>query len=141
MTPVEDLLRKMSLREPSADLDRRVSASLQPGSERRLWKQVAFWSHIVTAAACLVIGVIIGQSQNETRTPPGTESFMDRGHASHRVLRLDSVVAPPSDEVPREALESLNSHTHFTEYRYRQCVACHQYTEPSATLIDIFGSE
>jgi len=136
MNPVENLLARMPLREPSPDLDRRVTASLQPGSERRRWKWVAFSSHVVTAAACLVLGVIIGQWQNEPGLQPGMMSFMDRIDEAHEDLRLDSVVVSLPDIVPSEELKSLNPRTHFTEYRYRQCIACHRYTESSATLTD-----
>lgn len=131
MNPVEDLLQQVSLREPSDDLDRRVMASLQPEATQQLWKRVAFWSHIVTAAACLIIGVVVGQSQssnNHENLRP--ISWLDRAPEPAKVLVPNSLV------VPADTLEPLNPQTHFTEYRYRRCVACHQYTEPSTVSID-----
>ncbi len=131
MNPVEDLLQQVSLREPSDDLDRRVMASLHPEATRHLWKRVAFWSHIVTAAACLVIGVVLGQLQSSnTHENLRPISWLDRAPKSDKVLVPNSLV------VPAETLEPLNPQTHFTEYRYRRCVACHQYTEPSRASVE-----
>lgn len=61
MNSIEDLLKQMTLKEPSPDLDDRVMASLTESPQRERSKSQVSWSHLLTACACLLAGFLIGR--------------------------------------------------------------------------------
>jgi len=130
---IEDLLNQMPLRVPSRDLDRRIEAMVAPGNERRRWKHVAVWSHVLTAAACLLLGVLVGRFEagdaervivQSSIGPPGPLGSSDR--------RILQPISAGTEDAHSVDANGIDPQTHFVEYRYRQCVACHEYSVGSA---------
>ena len=133
MKSIEDLLNQMPLRAPSRDLDRRIEAVVSPGNERRRWKHVAVWSHVLTAAACLLLGVLVGRFGANDAGPSEFVSFMDQpGRYDSLDRRILQPVSAGSDDVNTAVDNDIDPQTHFVEYRYRQCIACHEYSEDSS---------
>jgi len=68
MDPLEKKLKSLRLREPSADLDRRV-LSHRPRSRSSLRRPVPLWQAAAAAAAMAFIGFAVGKSMEEPFDP------------------------------------------------------------------------
>lgn len=129
MKSIEDLLSQMPLKEPSAELDRRIAAILSPGVAHRQWKQVAIWSHLLTAAACLTIGLLLGRSSSQANPDLAVRTTPANDRTIHRILQ--PIPRPAADGNGPDRTD-IDSQTHMVEFRFRDCMACHDYAEQSA---------
>ncbi len=77
MDPLEEKLQSLRLREPSADLDRRV-LSHKPRSRSSLQRPVPLWFALAAAAAMAFFGFAAGMTMIEQPAPATISRTTDR---------------------------------------------------------------
>jgi hypothetical protein len=92
MDQLEEKLKSLRLREPSADLDRRV-LSHKSRSRSRLRRPVPMWAAMAAAAAMALFGFAIGKAMDETPDPTTISRSMDQPAVQvHVIMDPASVV-------------------------------------------------
>lgn len=104
MNAIEKLLQQMSLVPPSDQLDQRISEALgPPPNVRRGSRRPSWWITLLASAACLVVGILIGQ-QWQAATERDAETTVEETESPSNAIAHDT----PADQ-QREMVQTVTS--------------------------------